>query len=184
MALSSDEMSRLQQACEQLDDGPDYRCEDYVANLLNMTLDFQMNTKTVDAAANFFKQRHGVTTHYELKSLLARHANTKEGNQLLAQFLWYNNHWSRAKFLRKIMECLEARGITDQTSLTHWVHDADFGQDVKGQFRTEEHSIGQTLFQWLRLRCGINTVKPDVHVRRFVSNAIGRKPTPKETVAR
>jgi hypothetical protein len=35
MALTSNKLTQLRKACDQLDDGPDYRCEDYVDNLLN-----------------------------------------------------------------------------------------------------------------------------------------------------
>lgn len=40
--------------------------------------------------------------------------------------------------------------------------------------------MGLAIFQWLQLRCGIDTIKPDVHVLRFVKNTIGRKATPTE----
>ena len=51
---------------------------------------------------------------------------------------------------------------------------------MKGQFRTEEHSIGDVLFHWLQLRCGVDTVKADVHVIKFVSDAVGRRVTAAE----
>jgi len=183
MALTPEEMVLLRKACDQLDDGPDYRCKDYVTNLLNMALDFRMRTKAVDTAVNYFNDTHGAKNHGRVKELLAMYPNTKEGNQSLAKFLWNNNHWTRAKFLRKIIECLEERGVKDQESLESWVMKADFKRDVKGQFRTEEHSIGYTLFQWLQLRCGVNTVKPDVHVTNFAINAVRRRVTPTEAVA-
>jgi hypothetical protein len=44
------------------------------------------------------------------------------------------------------------------------------------------HSIGYAIFYWLGLRCGVGTIKPDLHVRRFVESAIGRRPPPQETV--
>lgn len=183
MALTPDEMDSLRKACDQLDDGPDYRCKDYVTNLLNMALDFQMRSKAVDAAVDYFKKTHKSKSHGQLKTLLAAYPNTKGGNRSLAKFLWNNNHWSRAKFLRKIMECLENRGVKDQRTLVRWAKEADFKRDVKGQFRTQEHSIGYTLFQWLQLRCGVNTVKPDVHVVNFVTSAVRRRVTPGEAVA-
>ena len=104
MTLTPDELTSLRKACDQLADGPDYRCKDYVANLLNMALDFQMSTKTVDAAMNYCNETHRAKTHEQVEALLAKYPNTKEGNQSLAKFLWNNNHWTRAKFLREITE--------------------------------------------------------------------------------
>lgn len=48
-----------------------YRCKDYVANLLNMALDFQMHAKVVDAAVNYFNNTHGAKNHGRVKELLA-----------------------------------------------------------------------------------------------------------------
>jgi hypothetical protein len=182
MTLTPDEMTRLSKACVQLEDGPDHRCADYVDNLLNTALDFHMKSKTADAAISYFKSVHGAKTHQDVKALIAKYPNTKEGNQLLAKFLWNNNHWSRAKLLRKIVQFFEERGVTDQGSLDRWAISADFETHVNGQLKTEEHSIAYTLFQWLRVRCGVNTVKPDVRVLNFVGDAVGRKVTPVEAV--
>jgi hypothetical protein len=63
-----------------------------------------------------------------------------------------------------------------------WLRQADFERDVKGQFRTAEHSIGITIFNWLALRSGGSTIEPDVHVLRFVETVIGRRPSPEETI--
>ncbi len=67
-------------------------------------------------------------------------------------------------------------------SLRRWAEVADFEIDMKGQFRSSSHSMGYAIFQWLRLRCGMPTFKPDLHVLRFVETAIGRRPSPYETV--
>jgi hypothetical protein len=182
MALTPHELTRLRKKCDQLDDGPDYRCKDYVENLLNSALDFRMRAKTFDAAMNYFKKTHGAKNHQDLKDLLMSYSDTQRGNHSLAKSLWNNNHGSRAKFLRKIIQFLEDRGVKDQESLDHWVNAAIFETHVKGQLKTKEHSIGYTLFQWLRVRCGANTVKPDVRVLKFVSNVIGRKVNPVEAV--
>jgi hypothetical protein len=183
MPLTPDELTSLRQACDQLADGPSYRCEEYVTNLLNMALDFQMPSKAVDAATKYFNETHDAKTHDQVEALLARYPNTEEGNLSLAKFLWNYNLWSRAKFLREITKCLGERGIRDQESLARWVKEADFKRDVKGQFRTEKHSIGDVLFHWLQLRCGVDTVKADVHVRKFVGDAIGRPVTAAEAVS-
>ena len=42
--------------------------------------------------------------------------------------------------------------------------------------------MGYAILKWLQIRLGIDTVKPDVHVKRFVSDCIGRKVKDEETV--
>ena len=181
MALTKGEFRKLRKQCDKLPDGPDYRGNDYVTNLLLTALDFRMRTDTtLSEAMEYYRNNHGFRTHKELRSYLDAFPNTTTGNMRLANSLWNNNHWSRAKFLRKLIREFEVRGIKGQKKLKKWVRSADFKKDVKGQFKTKEHSIGFTLFSWLQLRLGVPTVKPDVHVVCFVSNAVGRKVSPQE----
>ena len=42
--------------------------------------------------------------------------------------------------------------------------------------------MGYAIFKWLQIRLGVDTVKPDVHVKKFVSDCIGRKAKDEETV--
>ncbi len=175
--LSQREIQKLRTKCNQLGDGPDYRVNDYVTNLLNTVLDFQMNVGTVASAMDHYENTHGYRTHKKLMEIINRYPNTKKGNLELANDLWGNNHWSRAKFLRKLMKEFESRGIKGQQSLKRWITNADFEKDIKGKFKTKEHSIGIALFQWLRLRLGVDTVKPDVHIVNFVADSIDRKVT-------
>lgn len=148
-----------------------------------MAIDFQMDSKVVVASINYFNNTHGAKSHKKLRSLIDAFPNTKKGNIDLALFLWGYKHWTRAKFLRKIIEFFEQHGVRGQKSLNKWVLAADFERDVKGRIKTEEHSIGFALFHWMQLRHGSNTVKPDVHVLNFVENAIGRRPSNVEAVA-
>lgn len=182
MALTGREIQKLRTQCNRLEDGPDYRIDDYVKNLLNTVLDFQMQSEIVNAAMSYYEERHGYRTHKKLKEVLNGFPNTQKGNLRLANFIWNNNHWTRAKFLRKIIDVFEEKGIKGQQSLKQWVENADFETDVKGQFKTDEHSIGYALFHWLQLRVGIDTIKPDVHIINFVTKAIGRRVSQEEAV--
>ncbi len=175
MALTQVELRMLRTQCNKLEDGPDYRIDDYVTNLLNTVLDFQMKERPIASAMKHYEQNHGYRTHKKLRSFVESFKNTKPGNLALANSLWNNNHWTRAKFLKMLLRKFENRGIKGQESLKKWISEAEFEKDVKGQFRTKEHSIGIALFQWLRLRLGVDTVKPDVHIVTFVSNAVGRQ---------
>ena len=172
MALTKKEFRKLK-------DGPDYRVDDYVTNLLLTALDFRMRVDTaLPAALEHYRNNHGYRTHKKLKSYMDKFPNTKRGNLKLANSLWNNNHWSRAKFLRKLMKEFEARGVKGQRTLKKWIVSVDFDRDVKGKFKLRNPrsmSMGPKIFNWLRLRLGCNTVAPDVHIMDFVSHAVGRK---------
>ena len=43
--------------------------------------------------------------------------------------------------------------------------------------------LGIAVYHWLVMRQGVDTVKPDVHVRRFAEGAVGRSLTDEEVVA-
>jgi hypothetical protein len=38
-----------------------------------------------------------------------------------------------------------------------------------------QEGLGPAVYQWLVMRQGVDTVKPDVHDRRFAEGAVGRK---------
>ena len=61
-----------------------------------------MHAFAVGKALRFYKaNRWGeVRTLDDLEAVLARFRNHKEGNGELAQFLWGNNYWNRADWLR------------------------------------------------------------------------------------
>jgi hypothetical protein len=182
MALTDKELLRLKKACSKLEDGDHYRYKHYVENLLNTVLDFQMHVAVVEASIKYFFHNHNIKSHRKLKELVDSFPNTKSGNLNLANCLWNNNHWSRAKFLRKLMNYFDKIGIKGQKSLEKWVKTSDFEKDVYGMIKTKEHSMGYAIFKWLQLRCGVNTVKPDVHIINYVSRAVKRHVTPEEAV--
>lgn len=183
MSLSASELTRLRAACDQLADGPDYRSDDFIENMMLTALDFQLRVEVVNKAMKHFFDTHGFRRARELTLLMAQYPDTRSGNTLLAKKLWNCNLWTRAKFLRALIGRFEERGVRGQRSLVHWLTRADFDRDIKGQIRTAEHSIGYTIYSWLRLRCGFDTVKPDLHVLKFVEHTIGRKVSPEEAVS-
>ena len=182
MTMNTTEYRALYRTCRRLDDGPDYRMNNYALNLINTAIDFQSNVKTVNKAMCYYQEYIGYSSHRKLKSIVNQFPNTERGNKRLAQYLWSNNMWTRAEFLRELIHQFEIREIRGQQSLTRWLRNADFERDIKGQFKTEHHSIALALFHWLCLRCGIDTIKPDVHVINFVSDAIGRRASAGESV--
>lgn len=185
MVLSPQEMAKLVKECDKLKDGPDYHYG-YVSNLVRTAIDFQNKSITVRRALAHFKDKHrGVKTHDNLKLLLS----SCPDNTDLAKHLWGNRMWTRAGFFRVLVEHFNAEGIFDEKRLRLWLNKAVFERDIKGQFtfrwgnsRGKQHNLGYAGFKWLQVRCGINTVKPDVHTSNFVKRAIERRVSQKQVV--
>ena len=183
MSLTERELGRLSVECRKLPEGNDYRVDDYITNLFITVLDFRMRAEAVDSALAFYQETRSreLSTHKELADIMGRFPDTKSGNLELANYLWNNNHWTRAKFLRELLKYFRGRKVRGMGTLSAWARRIDF-QAVKGQVKTEEHSMGYAILKWLQIRLGIDTVKPDVHVKKFVSDCIGRKVKDEETV--
>ena len=67
MALSQHEMHLLLDACKKPGPSPNYRCNDYVENVMNMALDFQMDSNVVTASIDYFNGTHGAKSHRRLR---------------------------------------------------------------------------------------------------------------------
>ena len=87
MPLTSDEVAALIVACSKLPLGPDYRVNDYVKNVINTVLDFQMDSSVVGKSMDYFELHHKARSHRKLVSLMAVFPDTKAGNLRLAQHL-------------------------------------------------------------------------------------------------
>lgn len=71
----------------------------------------------------------------------------------------------------------EGLGIDTLEGLREWASTATFA-DFEGKVK----GLGPTVYQWLVMRLGVETAKPDVHVLRFVSSAVGRPVNEREAV--
>jgi hypothetical protein len=140
-----------------------------------------MNTKAVVRALQTFRDRHWdeIRTLDDLEELFDRFPDDKDGNLDLARHLWGYDMWTRAHQLRDLAAYFRRIGVVDQPSLRRWAGRALFGRDFEGRVR----GLGIAVFQWLVMRQGIETVKPDVHIRRFVEQALGRSPRDREVIA-
>jgi hypothetical protein len=179
-SLSDAEYAVLFVACRNLPPAKtDYRIHNYVENLLLTVTDFQLHTKVVIKAMQHFKThtQQDATDLAGLKAVLGQYPDDKEGNTNLAQCLWGYNLWTRAEILRRLVGFFETEGVTDQASLVKWATEARFRTHFQGRVK----GLGYAVFNWLIMRQGVETIKPDVHVLRFVQNAVGRPV--KETVA-
>jgi hypothetical protein len=153
---------------------------DFVLNVLSTVLDIQMSTTAVVRALEHFKARHGTRIRgmRDLRRAIGRFPDNQPGNTALAQYLWGYNLWTRAHMLRDLVDYFDALGIRDQESLRAWAAGSDFQRDFEGKVK----GLGLAAYKALVMRLGVDTVKPDTHVRRFVEAAIGRRATDAEVV--
>lgn len=158
-----------------------YLVDDYVENMLLTVLDFQLRGITVERAMTHY-QKHAqrkVNNFAALKNLLATYSDTLEGNRQLAQYLWGYNYWSRVELLRRFVNYFEEQGVTTQEQLKQWAERADFERDFKGRVK----GAGYAIFQWLVMRQGIETIKPDVWIHRFIRDTLGYSVSDETAVA-
>ena len=174
--LSADELDRLEAACREVPPSdPDDANEDLLTVLFWTVLDYQNRAATVRHALAHFRSEHAedVRSFEDLEAVLAAHPDDED----LAETLWGDRHWRRARELRGLVAYFRERGVTDLAALRRWAAgstQANFVGHIKG--------LGPAVYRSLVMRLGVDTIKPDVHVLRFVSAAIGRRVTQDEAV--
>jgi hypothetical protein len=147
---------------------------DYINQVLETPINFQMRVEVVIKALNHFRQnvqvQHGIHTFHELKQALARFPDTELGNKECANWLFGNNHWTRVELLRRFMAFLDRNKLTDLNTLTVWAQQVNFERDFKDQVK----GMGLAVFNWLLLRLGVQIIKPDVWVLNFGERVLGK----------
>ena len=157
----------------------EYVATDFVVALLETVMDYQNATTTVRRASTHFEDNRWdeIRTLDDLERVLARFPADRDGNDALAQYLWGYHHWRRAQELRGLVAYFRERNVTDLGALRAWAIASttdDFVGHIKG--------LGTAVYHGLVMRLGVETVKPDVHILRFVADAIGRPVNELETV--
>ena len=149
-----------------------YLIDDYIENLLLTVLDFQLRTITVERSMRHYVEhrKENVRTHQDLIRLLAQYPDTREGNTRLARYLWGYNYWNRVELLRRLVSYFETCNVSTQDELRTWASETEFEQFV-GKVK----GTGFAIFKWLVMRLGVETIKPDLWVHRFIHKSIGRK---------
>jgi hypothetical protein len=148
-----------------------YVATDFVVALLETVMDYQNASTTVQRAGTHFADNRWdeIRTLDDLERVLARFPADRGGNDELALYLWGYHHWRRAQELRGLVAYFRERNVTDLAALKAWAVASstdDFVGHIKG--------LGTAVYHGLVMRLGVETVKPDVHILRFVSDAIGR----------
>jgi len=157
-----------------------YIDEDFMLNLQETVLDYMMSTTAVVRALDHFNEHRSSETRTveDLEETFARFPDDKDGNLALAQHLWGYNMWTRAEQLRRLTKYFRSVGVVDQSSLKAWAAKSEFKRDFEGKVK----GLGIAVYHWLVMRQGVDTVKPDVHVRRFAEAAVGRRLSDEEVV--
>lgn len=150
-----------------------YLEEDFVMNLLETVLDYMLQTEVVVRALERFRENrwNEIRTLNDLERAMERFPDDQAGNTALAQYLWGYNLWTRAQQLRGLARYFRSIGVVDQERLKQWALASTFKDDFEGRVK----GLGPAVYQWLVMRLGVDTVKPDVHVRRFAEAAVGRR---------
>lgn len=170
--LDAKELSALESRCRAVPlTEYEYVATDFVVALLETVMDYQNPRTTVQRATKHFEDDRWdeIRTLDDLERVLARFPADREGNDELAQYLWGYHHWRRAQELRGLVAYFRERNVTDLAALKAWAvvsTSDDFVGHIKG--------LGTAVYHGLVMRLGVETVKPDVHILRFVSDAIGR----------
>jgi hypothetical protein len=178
--FSENEVARLEARCGTLSrTANEYVATDFVVALLETVMDYRNSAATLERAGAYFEAHawNDARTLDDLELILARFSADKAGNDALAQYLWGYHHWRRAQELRGLVAYFRERDVTDLESLKAWATastERDFVGYVKG--------LGPAVYRGLVMRLGVDTIKPDVHVLRFVAAAVGRRGSEREAV--
>jgi hypothetical protein len=171
--VSDDDVERVAAAGTTLPPASSAYIEnDFVMNLQETVLDYMLQTPVVVNALEYFKANrwNEVRTLDDLDSVMSRYPDDQDGNTRLAFHLWGYKLWTRAQQLRGLAAHFRTVGVLDQETLKTWAHNSEFRRDFEGRVK----GLGPAVYQWLVMRQGVDTVKPDVHVRRFAEAATGR----------
>jgi len=169
---TDDDLARLVEACRSVPmSAGDYQQHDYITNVLLTVLDLQMHNVAVNnSIQHYWDHRWGeIRTLADLEVLLVRHPNDHDGNRAISQYLWGNNYGNRVEWLRGLVSFLRAEGLATEEELESWARTSDFHRDFEGRAKY----LGIAAYQWLVMRLGVDTVKPDVMVRNFVEPIVG-----------
>jgi len=172
--VTEDDIQRLAVAARELPPAEGtYIEDDFVLNLFVSVLDYMLQTAVVVKALDHYKTRHWdeVRDLDDLDAVLRRFPDDQEGNVELALHLWGYRLWTRASQLRGLARHFRAVGVIDRDTLRDWARASTFKEDFEGKVK----GLGLAVYQSLVMRQGVDTVKPDVHVRRFTEAAVGRR---------
>jgi len=120
----------------------------------------------------FAKRHPTLSTLHGLRVLIARYRSPRDFGK---EELRYDDG-ARMETLLGVTEYLlavqrEQQGRSERQRLARWATSVR----VSGYRKVKVRGFGLSGFQYLRMLFGVQTTKPDVHIRRFVARVLGRK---------
>jgi hypothetical protein len=184
MAAAADvtEYRAILRACRKLrKPRGNYLDNDFVSALVDTVIDYRLNETITGRAYKHFEDNHWdrLRTCTQLCSFLKRFPDTKQGNARGARSLWGYGYGERFRQLRRLVAYFQRVGVKDRRTLRRWAHESSFERDFKGQVR----GLAFAVYKWLLMRVGVETVKPDSRLKRFLRRVTGRDFSDDETVS-
>jgi hypothetical protein len=158
-----------------------YHDRDYVSVFVDTVIDYRLNETITGRAYQHFEDNRwdSLRTARQLRNFLARFPDTKAGNVKAARALWGYGYGNRLQQLRRLTAYFDSIGVRDGRSLRGWARASSFEVDFKGRVK----GLGFAVYKWLVIRLGVETVKPDSRLRRFLRRAARRDFSDAEVVA-
>lgn len=131
---------------------------------------------------SFVKPRIELIKNTRIDSFDSLRQELEKGDEYFIS-LWNYNHPQRIELLRNLLayfiDYKNNNNIkTDLETLRTWGEESSVEKysnwNIKG--------IAFTTYQYLRMLCGADTVKPDIHILRTIEKGIGRKLSTKDSV--
>ena len=188
--LTEAELRLVDQAATQVPIAASTRVDDDLGTCLVTTVvDFQMHATAVARALSHFVE-HGAnraSTLGDFERLFDGYPDTRRGNEKLAEDLLGYRMWTRVGLLRALVRFLHDEGVSDLAELRSWAERSDCSRDFQGrvQYVAEgrTYGLGPAVYNWLVMRLGAETPKPDPRLRRFVEAAVGHRADDADVVA-
>jgi hypothetical protein len=156
--------------------GNEYEYNNPVLTLIDAVLSINRKYDSFVIPRIELVRQSGINSFDQLDNELSK------GNEYFMQ-LWNYKHPERVDLLRRLLKYYQ-----EFKSNNNIKNDLDVIKEWGKQSSVEQFKewnvkgIAFTTYQYLRMLCGSDTVKPDVHVLRIIENGLGRRVSPKDTV--
>ncbi|KUK76928.1 MAG: hypothetical protein XD93_0644 [candidate division WS6 bacterium 34_10] len=167
-------LSSLPLDIRSYDDGYEYK--NPVLTLVDAVLSINRNYN------NFVKPRLEIIKKSGIRSFTDLERELDKGDEYFMSF-WNYRHPQRVVLLRNLLtyfrDFQQTNNIQgDVETLREWGNQSSVEKYKDWKIK----GIAFTTYQYLRMLCGADTVKPDIHILRVVEEGIGRKVNPMNSV--
>jgi hypothetical protein len=127
------------------------------------------------------KQYAHIKTLEELRELIS-----SLGEKFNDDFWNFNSPRRKRMFIELVDDFVEYKNrmgiVDDLEAMRHWAQNAnpkDYGKGINGRKIT---CLGIANFQYLRMLCGVDAIKPDSHILKGIGEALGYAKKPLEAI--